>query len=1185
MHIPFGRAKPGRTIRRCAALLAASVLLSAGSSPAEALPPANSDTIISACEPAYPPLCFVDGTGAARGFAVDLLRAAVSAMHREATFRTGPWNEIRTLLAEDVIDALPLVGRTPERETVFDFTFPYLSLHGALVVREGDEDIRTLEDLEGREVAVMEGDNAEEFIRRGDYGCTVRTTSTFEEALRELSGGKHDAVLMQQLLAVRLMRRNRLDNLRIPGPPVEEFRQDFCFAVTEGDHGMLSVLNEGLALVIADGTFTRLQARWIGSDKLPSDRSVLVATEAAYPPYSFLDKKGKPTGFTVDLVQATSEITGMEIDPVYKPWSAIRHDLSRGHIDAVAGMFYSEERDKEFEFSAPFAVVHHAVFAHDQSPPVKSEDDLRGKRLIVMKDDIMHDYVLEHNLTDSPTVVESQAEAIRLLAEKNHDFALLAELPGLHWVHELEADNVTMQLSGLRPSKYCFAVREENTDLLMRLNEGLAILKETNRYQALREKWLAPLLGPDGIHVRNALIALAILLVVLAVVLAWTWSLRKLVRERTRELRREIAERKREEAEKESYRVFLETIQEKTPFPMWVADKEGTVIKTNRALRETINLTDDEIVGKYNVLCDANLEKQGVMPSVEAVFSRHEPARFSIPWSAAEAGDVDFSAGRDMIIDVALYPIRSPDGELRYVVCQWIDITRRTRAQESLAAERERLAVTLRSIGDGVITTDVNGRIVLVNKVAETLTGWRQEEARGKPLPEVFHIVNEISEQPFASPVDRVLSSGEVIELENHTMLIARDGTERIIADSGAPIKDSRSEVVGVVLVFRDMTEKRRMRRAMERADRLESLGVLAGGIAHDFNNLLGGIYGYIDMAISTTGEPKVAGYLERSMDTIDRTRALTSQLLTFSKGGAPVRSVQALFPFIQEAAGFALSGSNVTSAYDIATDLRPCSIDRNQMGQVIDNLVINAQQAMPMGGTVTIRARNVRLTDADRGELPAGEYVRISVEDTGVGIPADMLHRVFDPFFSTKTKGHGLGLATSFSIIEQHGGRIEVESESGKGTTFHILLPGCGADDTAAGGASSITHRGSGAILVMDDEEVMRDITRDMLSSMGYTVECVTDGTAALEAFEARRNSGDPFRAAIFDLTIPGGAGGRETIGRVREIDSEIPVFVASGFSEDPVMANPESYGFTASVRKPFRRSELGERLDRFLK
>jgi len=535
--------------------------------------------------------------------------------------------------------------------------------------------------------------------------------------------------------------------------------------------------------------------------------------------------------------------------------------------------------------------------------------------------------------------------------------------------------------------------------------------------------------------------------------------------------------------------------------------------------------------------------------------------------------DVD---GSELWFHSTIVPVRDDDGKIEYIIVVSIETTERKRAEQQSAAEKERLAVTLRSIGDGVITTDTEGRIVLVNRVAEKLTGWKQREARGRPLPEVFNIVHEVTREPCENPVQKALASGQIVELANHTVLISRDGTERVIADSGAPIKNAASETVGVVLVFRDMTEKQKMHDIMQRTAKLESLSVLAGGIAHDFNNLLGAIFGQIDLARMGSANPEVCKSLDHALETMGRARGLTQQLLTFSRGGEPVKEVGELFPFVKETAFFALSGSNVSCRFDVSPDLWPCDFDQNQIGQVIDNLIINAQQAMPSGGTIEVEARNIPCDEDRQGALGRGRYVRVSVKDAGIGMPTDMIERVFDPFYTTKSKGHGLGLATCHSIVARHDGHIEVESQQGVGSTFHVYLPATSDAVPSASATTASTYRGRGTMVVMDDEPVIRDTIRRMLESVGFSVVCQSNARETVDFFSTAQQEGREIAGMILDLTIPGDMGGKDAIREIRKLDKRITVFVASGYSEDPIMATPEAFGFTASISKPFLRDDL---------
>ena len=450
----------------------------------------------------------------------------------------------------------------------------------------------------------------------------------------------------------------------------------------------------------------------------------------------------------------------------------------------------------------------------------------------------------------------------------------------------------------------------------------------------------------------------------------------------------------------------------------------------------------------------------------------------------------------------------------------------------------------------------------------------------------MFRIVNEISRQPCESPVEQVIEKGTIVSLANHTLLMGKDGSEYIIADSGAPIRDADGDIVGVVLVFRDITEARRTEAELMKMEKLESLGVLAGGIAHDFNNFLTAIIGNISLAKLDVGpSQKISTQLNAMEKAAMRARALTQQLLTFSRGGQPVRRPIRLNDLVREAAQFALHGTNVRCVFDFGPDQLAAEADDGQITQVIHNLVLNAQQAMPEGGVIDIVGELIALAADNLLSLPAGDFVRLSIRDQGIGIQRDHLKKVFDPYFSTKHKGSGLGLAVAYSVIEKHQGRITVDAEPGKGSAFTIYLP---AIPTADVTTDDSTHRlvvGSGRILVMDDDENIRSVAAEMLEAMGFSGTVARDGAEAIVLYREARHCGRPFAAVILDLTVPGGMGGKETIKRLREIDPDVTAIVSSGYSNDPVLSNCSGYGFRQAVGKPYRLQELSDALHTVLR
>jgi PAS domain S-box-containing protein len=508
------------------------------------------------------------------------------------------------------------------------------------------------------------------------------------------------------------------------------------------------------------------------------------------------------------------------------------------------------------------------------------------------------------------------------------------------------------------------------------------------------------------------------------------------------------------------------------------------------------------------------------------------------------------------------------------------DITDRKKAEETRKRQVMYLETIIENQPGLVWLKDAESRFLAVNKAFAVSCG-RETPARVVGLSDLEVWPKALADKYRADDAEVMASRAPKIVEE----LIADQGENRWFETFKSPIRDDKGAVVGTTGYARDITGRKQLEENLQKSQKLESLGLLAGGIAHDFNNLLGGIFGYIDLAVGAAKEKEVIDYLAKALGTIGRAQSLTGQLLTFAKGGAPIKKLERLMPFIGETARFALSGSNVSCRFAIPDGLWPCEYDKNQIGQVIDNIAINAQQAMPEGGTIEISAANLELAEKSHGVLPAGKYVGIGIKDHGIGMPREILQKIFDPFFTTKAKGHGLGLATCYSIINRHGGCIEVESEPGKGSAFTFYLPASPETKPIDFADTETIHHGCGSILVMDDEEVIRDTFSSMLKAMGYTVKCVLNSKEAIEAFKNSGAAKDRFTALILDLTIPGGPGGRETIHEIRQIDRDVPAFVASGYADDPVMAHPAEFGFNGSICKPFRITELAELLNTHIK
>ncbi len=507
-----------------------------------------------------------------------------------------------------------------------------------------------------------------------------------------------------------------------------------------------------------------------------------------------------------------------------------------------------------------------------------------------------------------------------------------------------------------------------------------------------------------------------------------------------------------------------------------------------------------------------------------------------------------------------------------------IDITEKKRAETLLAEEKERLAVTMQSIGDGVITTDFAGNIVLLNKVAEDISGWMTAEAIGMPLEQVFQLVDAQTRKKCMPSVDHIINAGPTIGIETQPVLITKNGAAKSIEYSGSPIRDSQAEVIGVVLVFRDVTELLKTKKELLKMKKLESVGLLAGGIAHDFNNILTAILGNInlvslDKCLSDRAKELLAEAEKASL----RAQGLTQQLLTFAKGGDPVKELSSLEKVIKDSAEFILHGRAVACHYNFPSDLWLTDIDTGQISQVVQNIVLNAIAAMPKGGLVTISGKNVPVLD--QGIFPdgSGKYVEISIRDTGIGMDAEAIEKIFDPYFSTKKEGSGLGLAIAQSVITKHKGYIAVESQPGKGSAFTFYLPASNVGKLPAKAIQSkIVSSRSLKILVMDDDSMVRSLTESMLNHLGHEVILTKDGQEAIATFQKALDNHSLFDLIILDLTIPGGIGGKETAQHLLKMDPQAKVVVSSGYSTDPVMARFREYGFCAALVKPFKLESL---------
>ena len=506
-------------------------------------------------------------------------------------------------------------------------------------------------------------------------------------------------------------------------------------------------------------------------------------------------------------------------------------------------------------------------------------------------------------------------------------------------------------------------------------------------------------------------------------------------------------------------------------------------------------------------------------------------------------------------------------------------INERQEIEDSLRESEELYRSLVENIDFGVTLINTDYKIVMVNSAQGRMFNRSPASFIGKNCHREFEKRDQVCPH---CPGNIAMTTGLATEVESEGIL--DDGSKFTVKIRAFPIlsKDGNSE--GFIEVVEDITDSKRLEYELQKSERIEALGILAGGIAHDFNNLLTAILGNISLARLRLKDPdKVSELLAIAEKASLRASDLTNQLLTFSKGGAPLLQPASIIDIIKDSTGFALRGSSCKCEFSLSDDLWPVKVDVGQISQVIQNISLNSIQAMPVGGVLTIQGRNKNVSNADNLPITTGQYVKITISDTGIGIPEEVLGRIFEPYFTTKQTGSGLGLATCYSIMKQHGGFINVYSEAGKGTSFNIYIPVSEQKVATKKDKNKIwDFVGSGKILIMDDEEVVRVTLGNMLEHMGFEVFHAQDGQKAINSHKEALNSGEPFVAVVLDLTIPGGMGGKKTVKALKEIDPEIKVIVSSGYANDPIMANYKEYNFDDVITKPYHVDELTEALQR---
>jgi PAS domain S-box-containing protein len=626
---------------------------------------------------------------------------------------------------------------------------------------------------------------------------------------------------------------------------------------------------------------------------------------------------------------------------------------------------------------------------------------------------------------------------------------------------------------------------------------------------------------------------------------------------------RDITERRVVEkglrASEERYRMLVEMAGD----AIYTSDSEGIILSWNLAASRIFGYQAEEIIGRSVVDILADEDKDRSYRARKTAVATGELKYGGRPF--------EFEARRK---DGARFPAEitvsmSGSGENLLITTIIRDVTARKAAEAALIQNEERFRTLTTMAPVGIYLTGPDGRCTYANARWLEMAGLTMDEAKGDGWLKGIH------------PDDRGLIRekwNEMVWSQGRWSLEYRfqghDGTVTWVLGQAAELRDHWGNLVGYVGTNMDISERKRHEEERQSLAQMEALGLLAGGIAHDFNNILTSIMGNVNLALMDAPDGSELAMLMAEADrACQRATGLTQQLLTFSRGGAPVRRSASIGELLHESVEFALRGSNTRAVFSLDAELWPVAVDRGQVSRVFSNLAINAREAMPDGGLVNVTARNVELDENEVFPLPAGGYVLLELADNGPGINPVHMSKLFQPYFTTKSRGSGLGLSTSYSIVRRHGGMLTAESTPGKGATFRVFLPVSPEAPSAEGEGEKLDKAGPvcGRVLLMDDEEQVLNIGTRILERIGCQVTAVREGKEALEYFIRAREQGEPFNVVVLDLTVPGGMGGRETLRKMLEIDPGVKAIVCSGYTADDVLADPVRYGFRSAVLKPY--------------
>jgi PAS domain S-box-containing protein len=901
-----------------------------------------------------------------------------------------------------------------------------------------------------------------------------------------------------------------------------------------------------------------------------NQRILKSASELDYPPFAIVQPDGSASGFSVDLLKAAVEAVGLAVSFKVGPWHEIKEELATGALDVLPLMSYSPERHQLYDFTAPYLQLNGVIFVRKGTTEIRQLSDLRGKEVLVMQGDTAHEYVEREKLTDRIIPTVTYEEAFKLLAAGKHDAVVVQQIVGLQMIKKLGIKNVVpvqqKNISTLKPvtlnlegfeQKFCFAVKEGNSELLSKLNEGLSVIYLNGTYEKLYEEWFAPILPKPQLSISEFLKYFLVILVPLLLLFALfgVWSSRRLVAKRTRFLEQEIQQRRKAADALQKSEQLLNEMGAIARIGGWEHD-----LVTHEATwtRETYKIVEIEL---------------GPVPGPDDHLSYYPPEDRAILEKAynraVETGtpfDIEVQCttakGRLFWARVLGYPTFK-DGKCIKMRGTFQDITERKSAEDVLRKTEGRFQTLVKTIPDLIWLKDKDGVFLACNQMFECLYGVREADIIGRT--DYDFVDKELAD--FFVEHDRMAMAAGKPTSNEEWLTFVNDGHRALHETIKTPMYDERGTLIGVLGMARDITERKRAEKEkinlegqLQQARKLEAIGVLAGGIAHDFNNILSAILGFTELAMNDAPSNQ---QLQEDLNEIyaagNRAKELIQQLLTFSRRQKHAPHPLDIPAIVKEVVKFLRSTlpASIEMVLEIDENVRPVLADPSQIHQIVMNLCTNAGQAMENdGGVLTIKVSETAPPDQffeSHPNLAPGSYIELVFKDTGIGIAPPMMGSIFDPYFTTKNAGDGtgLGLAVTYGIIRKIGGEIIAESEPGKGSIFTILLPVAergSQDNRSSEPADFEPSGGNERILLVDDEPQVLKLTARVLEKYGYSVTTAKDGRSALEIFKCNPLN---FDLVISDVSMPKLSGDKLAL-QILAVLPTMPILLTSGFSEN---------------------------------